>query len=331
MWSNCSFCLIKGGVSDTLSPKTIMSGETLDFKKHLSLQINQYCQVHEEETNRNSQIACTKRAISIVPSGNLQGGFKLMDLNSRKKIVRRNWDVIPMPDVVITRVNALDSDQPHQIMFTDRHSFLIGDIEIPVVDADEDDDDHFPGVEPVITDDIEIPGVDVEGPEALDEVPPPQVEIDDLDIPHNDPAPIELVPAKAVPTSAPVAPPSAPELRRSMRVRTQATQGYTPIMKRSKYSYAVTQLESQVVLITDAHMFVQEDFYQSKPDIVVAIMTQLSLKASLKEWGDQAFTAAQSEMKQLNFQKTFKPKYLRELSKAQLQTVLESHMFLKLK
>jgi hypothetical protein len=28
----------KGGVSDTLSPKTIMSGETLDFKKHLSLQ-----------------------------------------------------------------------------------------------------------------------------------------------------------------------------------------------------------------------------------------------------------------------------------------------------
>jgi hypothetical protein len=30
---------IKGGVSETLSPKTIMSGETLDYKKHLSLQI----------------------------------------------------------------------------------------------------------------------------------------------------------------------------------------------------------------------------------------------------------------------------------------------------
>jgi hypothetical protein len=37
----------KGGVSDTLIPKTIMLGETLDFKKHLSLQIGQYCQVHE--------------------------------------------------------------------------------------------------------------------------------------------------------------------------------------------------------------------------------------------------------------------------------------------
>jgi hypothetical protein len=31
----------KGGVSDTLIPKTIMSGETLDYKKHLSLQLGQ--------------------------------------------------------------------------------------------------------------------------------------------------------------------------------------------------------------------------------------------------------------------------------------------------
>ena len=38
----------KGGISDTIIPKTIMSGETLDYKKHLSLPIGQYCQVHEE-------------------------------------------------------------------------------------------------------------------------------------------------------------------------------------------------------------------------------------------------------------------------------------------
>jgi hypothetical protein len=39
----------KGGVSDTLSPKTIISGETLDYKKHLSLQLGQYCQMYEED------------------------------------------------------------------------------------------------------------------------------------------------------------------------------------------------------------------------------------------------------------------------------------------
>jgi hypothetical protein len=36
-------------------------------------------------------------------------------------------------------------------------------------------------------------------------------------------------------------------------------------------------------------------------------------------------------MKQLHIRKTFKPKHWRELSKSQRQTVLESHMFLKLK
>jgi hypothetical protein len=61
----------KGGVSDTSSPNSIISVETLDFKKHLSLQIGQYCQVHEEENHRNSQIACTKGVISLGPSGNI--------------------------------------------------------------------------------------------------------------------------------------------------------------------------------------------------------------------------------------------------------------------
>jgi hypothetical protein len=62
-----------------------------------------------------------------------------------------------MPDLVLNRVNALGSDQPQHMTFTDRHGSLIGDIEIPGMDADEDDDDPLPGVVPLIADDIEIP------------------------------------------------------------------------------------------------------------------------------------------------------------------------------
>jgi hypothetical protein len=169
-----------------------------------------------------------------------------------------------MPDVVINSVNELGKDQSNLIRFTDRHDHIIGDVEIPRVDSTEDEDDYFPGVDPVIADTIEIPVVDVAGPEALDEVPAPQVEIyDPNDIPHDDPAPIEVLPAQAVPLLAPMAPPAETGLRRSTRVRTQARQGYTPSMTGSKYSYAVTQLESQGVLYPDAHMFVQDDFYQA--------------------------------------------------------------------
>jgi hypothetical protein len=82
-------------------------------------------------------------------------------------------------------------------------------MEIPGVDSTEDEYDYFPGVASVIADAIEIPGVDVVGPEALDEVPAPQADIyDPDDIPHDDPAPIEVVPGQAVPVTAPVAPPT---------------------------------------------------------------------------------------------------------------------------
>jgi hypothetical protein len=309
----------KGGVSDTLSPKTIMSWETLYYKKHLSLQLGQYFQVHQEDNPRNSQVARTKGVISLGPSCNLQGGFKLMALNSSNKIVRRSWDVIPMPDLVIDRVNALGRDQPQHMIFTNRHKRLIGDVDIPGVDEQEEDDDHISGVVPVIADDIEITGVDVEGTETQDAVPAPQVEIDYLDIHHAEPAPIEVAPTQEEPrteTPAPVAPVAlvallaqAPKLRRSTRVRSQTNQGYTPSLSGSKYSYSVTQLESKGVLNPDSHMFVQDDFYHSKLDAVAAIMTQLSLKAGLKEWGEEGFMAAQSEMKQLHFRNTFKPKH----------------------
>ena len=52
-----------------------MSSETLNFKKHLALGVGDYCQVHEQEEPRNSQVARTLGAICLGPSGNVQGGF----------------------------------------------------------------------------------------------------------------------------------------------------------------------------------------------------------------------------------------------------------------
>jgi hypothetical protein len=61
-------------------------------------------------------------------------------------------------------------------------------------------------------------------------------------------------------------------LQRSTRVRLQP-KNYEPTMTGSKFSYAAMQLETHGVLHPDSHMFVQEDFYQSDPDVMVHIMT----------------------------------------------------------
>jgi len=76
-------------------------------------------------------------------------------------------------------------------------------------------------------------------------------------------------------------------------------------------------------------MFVQPNFYQAEPDVVVTVMTQLSLKAGLREWGDKGYQAAYAEMKQLHMRNTFVPKHYHELTPYQKQTILKSHMFLK--
>jgi hypothetical protein len=93
----------------------------------------------------------------------------------------------------------------------------------------------------------------------------------------------------------------------------------------SKYAYAVTQLETLGVLHPDLHMFLQSDFYQSEPDVVAAIMTQLSLKAGLKAWGKEARNTVYSEMKQLHFRDTFNPMHWTELTHTQRARACSSH------
>ena len=63
--------------------------------------------------------------------------------------------------------------------------------------------------------------------------------------------------------------------------------------------------------------------------MVASIITRLSLEAGLKQWGDRAYTAAHTEMKQLHMHDTFKPKHWHELTHLQKQMILKSHIFLK--
>jgi hypothetical protein len=152
-----------------------------------------------------------------------------MALNTGKKITRRNWDVIPMPDLVIALVNALGSNQPELLTLTDRHGRLIGDVEPPGILDDSNSlpaGTEPPGVDPAINNDIEIPGVDdvEQGPEDPD---PQEIEIDDLDIHEPDPPPIqvETVTEAAVSPEQPVLQPVPPALRRSTRDRIQTNPG----------------------------------------------------------------------------------------------------------
>ena len=91
------------------------------------------------------------------------------------------------------------------------------------------------------------------------------------------------------------------------------------------------QMEKENVLHPDARLLFQHEPCQAEPDVVAAIMMQLSLKAGTKHWGEKGKTAAFQEMKQLHLCNTHNPLHWHDLSADQKKTVLESHVFLKMK
>ena len=85
-------------------------------------------------------------------------------------------------------------------------------------------------------------------------------------------------------------------------------------MSGKKYETITTQVEFEETLHPDAHMFLCQELIEEVPDAAADIITQLSLKAGMKCWKEKGQAAAKSDMKQLDFRYTFKPKHYRDLN-----------------
>jgi hypothetical protein len=110
------------GVSDTYSPRTIITGTTLDFAKHCKLPFGAYAEAHEEYPQSNTMAQRTRAVICLGPTGNFQGSYKMMCIQTGRKVTRKQFKEIPMPDSVIKRIEAIASKEKENkvLVFTDR-------------------------------------------------------------------------------------------------------------------------------------------------------------------------------------------------------------------
>ena len=124
------------GVSTTLSPRYLLTGQHLDYHKHVRLEFGSYAQTHEEHTNNMK--ARTLGAICLGPSGNEQGGHYFMCLRTGRRLPRFTWTPLPMPEDAITWVTALGAEQgmPKTLTFSDRFGHELPDADNAI------DDDH---------------------------------------------------------------------------------------------------------------------------------------------------------------------------------------------
>ena len=81
-----------------------------------------------------------------------------MKLRTSEEVKRYSWDELPMPDVVIERVNRLGKDQPKELIFMDRDGRPIGDVESTGVDGDLND--HEPQIK-IESEDVEENELDI--------------------------------------------------------------------------------------------------------------------------------------------------------------------------
>ena len=58
-------------------------------------------------------------------------------------------------------------------------------------------------------------------------------------------------------------------------------------------------------------------------------MTQLSMKARMRQWGDKGKNASSKDLSQLHMRDTFGPNNPKTLNKQEYDQVIESHLFLK--
>ena len=82
------------GVSDTLSPLTVMTGRPCPDYNTLKIEFGSYAQVFEDNNPSNTTKARTTGAIALNPTGNAQGAHFFMSLTSGRTFVQGTMDRI---------------------------------------------------------------------------------------------------------------------------------------------------------------------------------------------------------------------------------------------
>jgi len=98
---------------DRVSPYEAFTGRKIDYNRDLRIGWGEYVQVSNVNIHsKNSvDIQRTAAAISLMPTGNLQGSVKFFQLKTQKVITRDRWVKLPMPNIVIDYLNSLADNE----------------------------------------------------------------------------------------------------------------------------------------------------------------------------------------------------------------------------
>ena len=117
------------GISEIMSPLTILTGLPNPSYSSFKLEFGQYVQVHNHPQRTNNMEARSTPAIALKPSSS-ENGWYFTSLDTGKRILQYKWIVLPIPTNVI--------EQTHEL--ADKYKLKNKKTNVPLSDKQSDDE-----------------------------------------------------------------------------------------------------------------------------------------------------------------------------------------------
>ena len=125
----------RGTRVDERSPRELLTGRKLDYKRDLRYCFGDYVQAYDPAVVKNSLDPRTHGCIVLAPTNNVQGTAFMLSLRSGRIVRRDQYVTLPVPDEIIDYMNERALAEKRQVRVP---------IQLQLGDAIVEDDDHEP-------------------------------------------------------------------------------------------------------------------------------------------------------------------------------------------
>ena len=111
-----TFCVsrknLRRSTNSVVSARVKFTGRKPDFKKELGIAYGDYCECYDPNVVSNS--ATTPRTapcIALYPTGNANGSWVFLNINTKKRVRRTNWQPMVTTQLIIDAMNRFSEDE----------------------------------------------------------------------------------------------------------------------------------------------------------------------------------------------------------------------------
>jgi hypothetical protein len=304
--------------TDFVSATEQFTGRKLEWSD-LKYGFGEYCQAINRDTD-NTMTARTQGCIVLLPVGNLSHSVKMLSLSSKKIITRDQFTVLPMPDLVISYLNNL----------AEAEGYSRGDD--PSLGPLQDVEDDLPDLTKMPT------MMDIDSrPDIMQHVPqyyvPPAAGVDgyirDAVQPRE--------PAEEAITEVEMVSAARVEVQESATVEAEEQRQHLPA-QRHPWHYDPSEADSlqgirgaRVLVVGDdaSRAEIRRQLLKRKDWIDKDYAFTMSVRAALRERGEEARPVIMAELQQMMDKKVWHGVIASGLTKSQRRAIIRSSMFLK--